>query len=341
MKALAKLKAEPGLWMTDVPVPTIGDDDVLIKIKYTSVCGTDLHIESWDEWAQKTVPVPLVTGHEFMGIVEAIGSKVKGFKVGDRVSGEGHLVCGHCRNCRAGSKHLCRATCGVGYHCTGCFAEYFAMPASNVFLLPAEISDEVASILDPLGNAVHTTLAFDLVGEDVLITGAGPIGLMAIAIAKHVGARHIFITDINEYRLDLARKMGVTRAINVTKDDIKKEMDAVGMKEGFDVCLEMSGNAAAYKQILETINYGGCIAILGIPAKPIEIDWSVVIFKSLTLQGIYGRKMYETWYKMASMLQSGLNISSVVTHIVKIDDYKKAFEIARGGQAGKVVLDWT
>lgn len=343
MKALVKKHREKGLWMERVPVPTIGPNDALIKIKKTAICGTDLHIYNWDEWSQKTIPVPMVTGHEFYGVVAQVGSAVDGLKVGDRVSGEGHITCGHCRNCRAGRRHLCRNTVGVGVNRQGCFAEYLSIPAGNVFKIPEQISDEVASIFDPYGNAVHTALSFDLTGEDVLITGAGPIGIMAVAIAKHVGARHVVISDVNDYRLELARSMGATRVVNVQrdgKDGLKNAMKDLGMTEGFDVGLEMSGNASAFKSMLETMNHGGRVAILGIFSGEVSIDWSQVIFKGLVLKGIYGREMFDTWYKMASMLQSGLEISKVITHRMKVDDFEKGFAVMNRGEAAKVVLDW-
>lgn len=341
MKALVKAKREPGIWMQDVPMPTIGPTDVLIKIRKTAICGTDVHIFKWDEWAQKTIPVPMVTGHEFVGEIAEIGSSVKGYKIGDRVSGEGHITCGHCRNCRAGRRHLCRNTVGVGVNRTGCFAEYLAIPAENAFPIPDEIPDELAAIFDPYGNAAHTALSFDLVGEDVLITGAGPIGIMAVAICKFVGARHIVITDVNEYRLSLAKQMGATRVVNASKENLKDVMKELGMTEGFDVGLEMSGHGKAFSDMVEAMNHGGRIAILGIFPGTVALDWSQVIFKGLVLKGIYGREMYETWYKMKSMLQSGLNLSPIITHRMKIDDYQKGFEIMCSGQSGKVVLDWT
>lgn len=340
MKALGKIKAEPGIWMMDVPEPKVGHNDVLIKIKKTAICGTDMHIYKWDDWAQKTVPVPLVTGHEFVGEVVAMGGEVTGFKVGDRVSGEGHLTCGFCRNCRAGKRHLCRKTQGVGYHVTGCFAEYFVMPAFNVFKLPDDVPDHLASILDPFGNATHTALKFNLVGEDVLITGAGPIGMMAVAIAKHVGARHVVITDMNEYRLELARKMGATRAINPQQTSLREVMKELRIIEGFDVGLEMSGNAQAFNQMLDVMNHGGSVALLGILPAGTGIDWNHVIFKMLTVQGIYGREMFETWYKMVSMLQSGLNIEPVITHQFPVDEYEQGFQTMMSGQSGKVILNW-
>lgn len=341
MKALSKLKAEEGIWMVhDAPVPEVGPNDVLIKIKKSSICGTDVHIYKWDNWAQKNVPVPLVVGHEYVGTVTATGSEVAHLEIGQRVSGEGHLVCGHCRNCRAGKRHLCPNTVGIGYHKAGSFAEYFVLPASNVFPIPDDISDDLAAIFDPFGNAVHTALSFDLTGEDVLITGAGPIGIMAVAICRHVGARHVVITDINPYRLDLAKKMGATRAVNVMEEKIEDVMKSIGMTEGFDVVLEMSGAESAFQDMLRVTRNGAKIALLGIPSKDIAIDWNKVIFKGLELKGIYGREMYETWYKMTSMLQSGLDLSPVITHRFHIDDFQKGFDAMLSGQCGKVILDW-
>ena len=340
MKSLVKLKHEPGIWMTDVAVPHCGVNDVLIKIQKTAICGTDIHIYLWDDWAQATIPVPMTVGHEFCGEIVEVGAEVVGFSVGQRVSGEGHLTCGLCRNCRGGREHLCRKTIGVGVNRTGCFAEYLAIPATNVMLLPDSVTADEASILDPFGNATHCALSFDLVGEDVLITGAGPIGIMAVAIARHVGARHIVITDVNEYRLELARKMGATRAVNVTKQSLTSVMDELGMQEGFDVGLEMSGNPQAFNSLLKAMNHGGKVALLGIPPKETAIDWTQVIFKGLILKGIYGREMYETWYKMIAMLQSGLNLSPVITHHFKVDDYEDAFKLMASGQSGKVILDW-
>lgn len=340
MKALMKLKSEKGLWLSDAPMPTCRHGEVLIKIKKTAICGTDLHIYNWDEWAQKTVPVPLIVGHEFMGEVVEIGEGVKSFSIGDRVSGEGHLTCGHCRNCRAGNRHWCRETCGIGYHVTGIFAEYFTMSVDNVYKLPDDISDEMGSILDPFGNAVHTTLEFDLVGEDVLITGAGPIGLMAIKIAKKVGARHVVITDVNPYRLELARKMGATLAINSAEKDLKTAMSELKMTEGFDVGLEMSGNDRAFQSMIEIMNHGGRIAMLGIPPQAFPINWNQVIFKSLKIAGIYGRRMFETWYKGVALLQSGLDVSSIITAQYHYTDFEKAFADMISGRAGKVILDW-
>lgn len=341
MKALAKLKAEPGIWMTDVPVPEIGHNDVLIKIHRTAICGTDMHIYQWDEWSQNTVPVPMVTGHEYAGEVVAIGEEVRGFEIGDRVSGEGHVTCGHCRNCRAGRRHLCRNTVGVGVNRPGAFAEYMTLPAYNLFKLPDEITDDLAAIFDPFGNAVHTALSFDVVGEDVLITGAGPIGIMAAAVVRHVGARHVVITDINDYRLDLAKQMGATRTVNVAREHLSDVMAELNMTEGFDVVLEMSGVPAAVTEMLDVINHGGKIAMLGIPPGEMAIDWTKVIFKGLTIKGIYGREMFETWYKMASLIQSGLDLSPIITHRFSIDDFEQGFEIMGSGKSGKVVLDWT
>lgn len=341
MKALVKRHSKPGLWLEEAEKPSYGANDVLIKIRKTAVCGTDLHIYNWDKWSQSNVPVPLITGHEFVGEVAAVGSSVSGFEVGDRVSGEGHITCGYCRNCRAGTRHLCRNTQGVGVNRQGAFAEYFSLPAINAFKIVDSISDDVASMFDPYGNAVHTTLSFDLVGEDVLVTGAGPIGIMAVAIAKHVGARHVVITDVNDYRLDLAKKMGATRAVNVTNTNIKDVMSELGMREGFDVGLEMSGNATAFSSMLETLNHGAKIALLGIFPAEVAIDWSKVVFKGLQIKGIYGREMFETWYKMSSMLESGLEIAPVITHHFDYQDFDKAFEIMNEGLAGKVILNWS
>lgn len=340
MKALAKLKPEPGIWITDVEKPDVGHNDLLIKIRKTAICGTDMHIYNWDEWSQNTIPVPMVVGHEYVGEVVDMGQEVRGFTVGDRVSGEGHITCGHCRNCRAGRVHLCRNTIGVGVNREGSFAEYLVIPAFNAFKIPDNISDELASIFDPFGNAVHTALSFDLVGEDVLITGAGPIGIMAAAVAKHVGARHVVITDVNEYRLDLARKMGATRAVNVAKENLKEVMTELGMTEGFDVGLEMSGVPMAFNDMLNNMNHGGRIAMLGIPPSDMAVDWNQVIFKGLVIKGIYGREMFETWYKMASLIQSGLDISPIITHHFNIDDFQQGFDIMGSGQSGKVILNW-
>ena len=340
MKALSKLKAEPGIWMTEVPKPELGHNDVMIKIRKTAICGTDVHIYNWDEWSQKTIPVPMVVGHEYIGEIVEIGQEVKGFKIGDRVSGEGHITCGHCRNCRGGRTHLCRNTIGVGVNRPGCFAQYLVLPAFNAFKIPDNIPDEIAAIFDPFGNAVHTALSFDLVGEDVLVSGAGPIGIMAAAVCRHVGARHVVITDINDYRLELAKKMGVTRAVNVGRENLKDVMKELGMQEGFDVALEVSGSPAGFHSMLDTMNHGGRIALLGIPSSEMAIDWSKVIFKGLFIKGIYGREMFETWYKMATLIQSGLDLSPIITHQFSIDDFQKGFDVMRSGQSGKVILNW-
>jgi len=340
MKALVKAKAERGIWMQDIDKPEVGHNDVLIKVNQTAICGTDIHIFKWDDWAQATIPVPLAVGHEFCGEIVEMGIEVRGFSVGDRVSAEGHITCGVCRNCRAGRRHLCMNTVGVGVNRPGAFAEYLSVPAFNVFKLPDAIDDDMASILDPLGNATHTALSFDLVGEDILITGAGPIGIMAVAIAKYAGARHVVITDVNDYRLELARKMGATAAVNVTNDLLDKTMLDLGMEEGFDVGMEMSGNPQAFRDMLRTMHHGGKIAMLGILPTDTPIDWNQVIFKGLELKGVYGREMFETWYKMSSMLQSGLNIEPVITHHFPVSDYLPAFELMESGQTGKVILNW-
>lgn len=340
MKALVKSRREPGLWMEDVPMPETGPNDVLIRIHKSAICGTDMHIWNWDAWSQKTIPVPMHVGHEYVGIIEEVGAEVEGYKVGDRVSGEGHIVCGHCRNCRAGKRHLCPNTRGVGVNRPGSFAEYLSLPASNLFKVPDGISDDLASIFDPYGNAAHTALSFDMVGEDVLITGAGPIGIMAVAIAKHVGARNVVITDVNPYRLDLARKMGATRAVDVSREklaDVEKEL---GMTEGFDVGMEMSGNGGAFRGMIDSMANGGRIAMLGILGEDVAVDWGKVIFKGLFLKGIYGREMFETWYKMAAMIQGGLDISPIITHHFPIDEFRKGFEVMGSGKSGKVILDW-
>jgi threonine 3-dehydrogenase len=340
MKALVKKERRPGIWLDEIAEPKVGPNDVLIKIAKTAICGTDMHIYKWDTWAQKTIPVPMAVGHEYYGHIVEIGSEVAGFKAGDRVSGEGHITCGYCRNCRAGRRHLCRNSVGVGVNRPGAFAEYLAIPGGNAFKLSAAISDDVASILDPFGNATHTALAFNMVGEDVLITGAGPIGIMAVAIARFVGARHVVITDVNDYRLELARKMGASRAINIARESLDQTMKDLDMQEGFDVGLEMSGNAAALRELLRTMHHGGSVAILGIPPDETAIDWNQVIFKGLTLKGIYGREMFETWYKMSSLLQSGLSLAPIITHHFGIEDYIKGFETMGSGQSGKVILDW-
>jgi threonine 3-dehydrogenase len=340
MKALVKAKAERGIWLEDIAKPAIGHNDVLIKVRRTAICGTDIHIYQWDDWASKTIPVPLAVGHEFSGEIVDRGSEVRGFEIGDRVSAEGHITCGVCRNCRAGRRHLCINTVGVGVNRAGAFAEYLSIPAFNVFKLPDVISDDLASILDPLGNATHTALSFDLVGEDVLITGAGPIGVMAVAIARYAGARHIVITDVNDYRLDLASKAGASVALNVTHGSIDDTMKDLGMEEGFDVGMEMSGNPSAFRDLLRTMHHGGNVALLGIPPGEMAIDWNDIIFKGLNLKGVYGREMFETWYKMASMLQSGLNVDSIITHRFSVDDFQPAFDLMESGQSGKVILSW-
>jgi len=341
MKALVKAESAPGIWMQDVPVPNFGSHDVLIKIKKTSICGTDVHIHAWDEWAQATIPVPMTIGHEFYGEIVDVGSDVKQFKLGQLVSGEGHITCDSCRSCRAGKRHLCPNTRGIGVNRDGCFAEYLALPASNVVVLPEEINPDNACILDPLGNAVHCALSFDMEGEDVLITGAGPIGIMAVAVARHVGARHIVITDVNEIRLNLALQMGATRAVNVTQQSISDVMSELGIAEGFAVGLEMSGNAMAWSDLLNAMANGGHIAMLGIPPHEVSMNLRQIIFKGLVLKGIYGREMFETWHKMIAMLQSGLDVSAVITHHFPVADYQQAFELMASGQTGKVILDWS
>ena len=340
MKALVKAKPERGIWMEDIDKPRVGHNDVLIRVNRTASCGTDIHIFTWDDWAEATIPVPMAVGHEFSGEIVDMGIEVKGYEVGDRVSAEGHITCGYCRNCRAGRRHLCMNTVGVGVNRPGAFAEYIAVPAFNVFKLPDAITDDMAAILDPLGNATHTALSFDLVGEDVLITGAGPIGIMAVAIARYAGARHVVITDVNDYRLALAREMGATRAINVTTATIDDTMKDLGMVEGVDVGMEMSGNPQAFRDMLRTMHHGGKIAMLGIPPGDMAIDWNEVIFKGLIIKGIYGREMFETWYKMSSMLQSGLNMDPIITHHFPVDDFQPAFELMESGQSGKVILHW-
>ena len=340
MKALAKLKAEPGIWMTDVPEPVCGHNDLRIRIRKTAICGTDTHIFNWDAWSRATIRVPMVIGHEYVGEVVEVGQEVGGFKVGDRVTGEGHITCGYCRNCRAGRRHLCRNTVGVGVNRQGCFAEYLVIPAFNAYRLPDAVSDDLASIFDPFGNAVHTALSFDLVAEDVLITGAGPIGIMAVAVARHCGARHVVITDVNEYRLALARRMGATLAINVNERSLESVMGELGMTEGFDVGLEMSGVPSAFRAMLETMNHGGRVAVLGIPPAEMSLDWSRIIFKGLTIKGIYGREMFETWYRMSGLIQSGLDLDPVITHRLPLSRFQEGFETMASGQSGKIILDW-
>jgi len=341
MKALVKARAEPGIWLEDVPEPAVGHNDVLIKVNRSAICGTDMHIYNWDAWAQKTIPVPMAVGHEYAGEIVEVGSEVRGFAAGDRVSGEGHITCGFCRNCRAGRRHLCRNTQGVGVNRPGSFAQYLSIPASNVFKLPASVDDEIASFLDAFGNATHTALAFSVVGEDVLITGAGPIGIMAVAIARYCGARHVVVTDVNDYRLQLATQMGASKTINVARDSLDAAMRELGMEEGFDVGFEMSGTPSALRDMLRTMNHGGSISMLGIPPGDTAIDWNQVIFKGLVIKGIYGREMFETWYKMSAMLQSGLDVRPVVTHRFGIRDFREGFEIMNSGKSGKIILDWS
>src|SRR5687767_11925780 len=340
MPALVKKHAQPGLWLDEVPVPAIGINDVLIKVLRTGICGTDVHIYNWDAWAQKTIPVPMVVGHEFVGRIERVGANVHDFHEGDIVSGEGHVVCGRCRNCLAGRRHLCKDTQGVGVNRPGAFAEFLSLPMTNVWVHDRSIPRDVQAIFDPFGNAVHTALAFDLLGEDVLITGAGPIGIMAAAIVKHAGARFVVITDINEYRLSLARKMGATVALNVKTGSLRDVQQQLGMREGFDVGLEMSGSPAAFRDMIDNMCHGGKIAMLGIPSEQIAIDWNKVVFNMLTIKGIYGREMYETWYKMSVMLESGLDIKPVITHRFGADEFERGFAAMQSGESGKVILDW-
>src|SRR2546427_5249278 len=340
MKALVKASAEPGLWLKDVPRPTIGINDVLIRVLRTGICGTDVHIFDWNDWARQTISVPMVIGHEFVGEIVEVGSNVNDFKAGELVSGEGHVVCGRCRNCMAGRRHLCAHTSGVGVNRPGCFAELIALPMTNVWRHDPRVNRDAAAIFDPFGNAVHTALSFPVLGEDVLITGAGPIGIMAAAIVRHAGARYVVITDLNEFRLELARKMGVTLAVNPREKNLKDVQKKLGMHEGFDVGLEMSGNPSAFRDMLANMSHGAKIAMLGIPEKEMAIDWNTVIFSMLTIKGIYGREMYETWYKMTVMLQSGLDISPVITHRFNHTDFQKGFDAMLSGQSGKVVLTW-
>ncbi|MFQ5533961.1 MAG: L-threonine 3-dehydrogenase [Sphingomonadales bacterium] len=340
MKALVKKEATTGIWMDDVSEPQIGIDDVLIKIRKTAICGTDIHIYNWEDWVRAAVPVPMTLGHEFVGEIADLGANVAGLAVGDRVSGEGHVVCHICRNCRAGKYHLCRNTKGVGVGRPGAFAEYLAIPASNVYKVPDDIADDYAAIYDPFGNATHTALSFDLVGEDVLITGAGPIGIMAGAIARHVGARYVVITDLNDYRLDLARGMGLEHTVNIARENIEEKFRSLGMQEGFDVGMEMSGVGNALNELLSWMNPGGKVALLGIPPDGTGIKWTDVVFKSLTIKGIYGREMMETWYKMTALLQGGLDLGPIITHHFAIDDYQQGFDVMNSGQSGKVILEW-
>jgi threonine 3-dehydrogenase len=340
MRAIAKLQPGPGLQMTEVPVPTPGINDVLIKIKKTSICGTDVHIYNWDAWAQKTIKPPMVIGHEFVGVIAEVGANVQGFKPGDLVDGEGHIVCGMCRNCLAGRRHLCKDTKGVGVNRDGAFAEYLCIPASNAVHVDPSIPLDVLSCFDPLGNATHTALQYDLVGEDVLITGAGPIGCMAAAIARQAGARKVVVTDVNDDRLALARRMGATRTVNVAREQLSAVQRDVGMKEGFDVGLEMSGNPHALNDMIDNMAHGGRIALLGIMPEKAAVDWNKVVFNMLTIRGIYGREMYETWYKMTALIQSGLDISPVITHRFPYLQFQEGFELMRSGRSGKIVLTW-
>ncbi|QXT38161.1 L-threonine 3-dehydrogenase [Gymnodinialimonas ceratoperidinii] len=340
MKCLVKARAEKGLWMETRPIPKIGADEVLIRVNKTGICGTDVHIWNWDEWSSKTVPVGLITGHEFAGEIVELGRNVDDLQVGQRCSGEGHLISKHSRQSRSGKFHLDPATKGIGVNVDGAFAEYLALPAFNVVPLPDAIPDEIGAILDPLGNAVHTALSFDLIGEDVLITGAGPIGIMAAAVAQHVGARHVVITDVNQARLDLASAVTEVVAVNVAEQDLKGVIDGLGMKQGFDVGLEMSGNAAAFDQMVEAMVMGGRIAMLGIPPGKAQVDWSRIVFKALTIKGVYGREIFETWYKMIAMLEDDLDIGKVITHRFAVDDFEQGFDAMLSGNSGKVVLDW-
>lgn len=340
MKALVKKLPEKGIWLEEVDIPEIGVNDILIKIKKTAICGTDLHIYKWDEWSQRTIPVPMVIGHEYVGVVEEIGAGVKGFKKGDRVTGEGHIACGMCRNCRRGMAHICQHTTGVGVNRQGCFAEYLSVPATNVMKIDERISDDLVSIFDPFGNATHTALSYNLVGEDVLITGAGLIGSMAVAVCKHAGARNVVVTDLSEYRLNIARKMGADKAINPTKEKLSDVMKELNITSGFDVGLEMSGAPIAFNDMINHMYNGGKIALLGILPSDTKVLWDKIIFKGLFLKGIYGREMYETWYKMEKMLLSGLDISPIITHKFHIDDFQKGFDVMEQGDCGKVILSW-
>ena len=340
MKALVKAKPEPGIWMEQVPLPELGPNDVLIRVKKTAICGTDLHIYNWDAWAQATIPVPMVIGHEFFGEIVEVGAAVKKYQVGQRVSGEGHIVCGICRNCRAGRGQLCHNSIGVGVNRSGAFGEYLSIPENNVVVIPDNVPDEIAAIFDPFGNAVHTALSYDLVGEDVLVTGAGTIGIMAALVAGRSGARNVVITDINPVKLDLARKMGLKNTIDTSKENLADVMKAMGMTEGFDVGLEMSGSAPAFRDMIDKMNNGGKIAVLGIAPSAFEIDWNKIIFKMLNIKGIYGREMFETWYKMIAFVQGGLDLSGIITHRLKVDDFQSGFDAMRSGNSGKVVLDW-
>lgn len=340
MRALVKAKAEQGLWLQDVPVPDVGESDVLIKIKKTAICGTDVHIYNWDKWAQKTIPVPMHVGHEFVGNVAEVGKSVHDFKPGDLVSGEGHIVCGHCRNCLAGRRHLCMNTSGVGVNRPGAYAQYLSIPVTNVWYCDPDIPLDVLACFDPLGNATHTALSFDILGEDVLITGAGPIGCMAALIAKHAGARYVVVTDVNPYRLELAKRAGATMVIDVTKESVEDARKMLDMKEGFDVAMEMSGNPDAFHSLVDNMCHGGKIALLGIMPETCSLDWNKIVFNGLTIKGIYGREMYETWYKMTSMIQTGLDITPLITHRFHYTEFEKGFNVMRSGKSGKVILDW-
>ena len=340
MKALVKSRAERGLWLEDIPNPVIGINDVLVRVHYTGICGTDVHIYQWDDWAQMTIKVPMAIGHEFVGEIVEVGSNVNDFYPGDIVSGEGHVVCGRCRNCLAGRRHLCASTLGVGVHRSGAFAEFIALPMTNIWRHNSKINEEVAAVFDPFGNAVHTALSFPVLGEDVLITGAGPIGIMAIPVVRHAGARHVVITDVNPFRLDLARELGATLAVNPRETPLAKIRKQLGMQEGFDVGLEMSGNGEALDEMIENMSHGGKIAILGIPSHEKPMNWRPVIFNMLTIKGIYGREMYETWYKMSVMLESGVDISPVITHRFAYNDFQPGFDAMISGKTGKVILDW-
>jgi threonine 3-dehydrogenase len=340
MKALVKKNKKEGLWLENVPVPEPDINDVRIKVHKTAICGTDIHIYNWNSWAQKTIPVPMIIGHEFVGEVESFGSNVKGFNAGDLVSGEGHIVCGKCRNCLAGRRHLCRDTMGVGVTRDGAFAEYICLPATNVWLCDTKIPEDILAIFDPFGNAAHTALSFDLLGEDVLITGAGPIGIMASSIAKHAGARYIVVTDVNPYRLELAKKMGATRVVDIRKENLKDIQKELGMTEGFDVGLEMSGSGQAFEEMLENMVHGGKIALLGILQPETKINWDLIVFNGLTIKGIYGRKMFETWYQMTVMVQGGLDLTPVITHHFHYTEFKEAFKLMGSGLSGKIILNW-
>lgn len=340
MKALVKAKPEKGIWMEEVAVPKIGPNDVLIKIKKTAICGTDLHIYKWDEWSQKTIKTPMVVGHEYVGTIAEVGSEVSQFNIGERVTGEGHIACGHCRNCRRGKKHICENTIGVGVNRDGCFAEYLSVPATNVMKIDEKISDDFISIMDPFGNATHTALSFPVLGEDVLITGAGLIGSMAVGICRFAGARHIVVTDVSDYRLEIAKKMGATRTVNPMKENLQEVMKEIGMTGGFDIGLEMSGAPSAFNDMLENMYNGGKISLLGILPSSTKVEWDKIIFKGLQLKGIYGREMYETWYKMEQMLLSGLDLSPIITHKFKVEDFQKGFDIMEEGNCGKVILEW-